>query len=67
MTPRSSGNSPNNKITASGYMKIRWYQQSTQGCSPITSLKNKLPSSAVIAINQQTNNKNQPEFTAKPD
>ena len=40
------------RIITSGYIKIRWYQQSVHGINPICSLKNKLPIIAIIADNQ---------------
>jgi hypothetical protein len=41
-------------------MKIRWYQHSEHGGSSMTSLKNKLPRVAAVAMNQAPNSPFQP-------
>ena len=43
------------RVITKGYMKILWYQHKTQGANSITSLKNRLPSIAMLAISQAMN------------
>lgn len=43
------------EIAASGYIQTRWYQQSTHGGSPMTSLKNRLPSVATTLTSHTPN------------
>ena len=47
-----TGNRPTNSMTTSGYMQIRWYQQSTHSGYNMTSLKKRLPKVATQATNQ---------------
>jgi hypothetical protein len=50
-----TGNKPIIKITAIGYIQMRWYQHRTQGGYNITSLKKRLPKVATHATSQALN------------
>lgn len=45
------------EIGTSGYMRIRWYQQSVHGSSPQLRLKLRLPSVAIVAVINMIDNK----------